>query len=134
MENSDSEFYRNKEIVAKRKRDQELRYKEQSKQNLRKSVSTKIRTTMIGALSVFEDYFGYLWGCGQERELTPNEEKFFQMWEDARAEILDKGNSNLRGAEEEISNYECEWKRYKNEFVIKNQDIRSGNNGRNFQG
>jgi hypothetical protein len=127
---SNMEFYRNKELVAKRKKEQELRYKEQSKQNLRKSVSIKIRTTMIGALSVFEDYFGYLWGHEQETPLNPNQLKFRQMWEDARAEILDKGNSNLRGAEEEISNYECEWKRYHNEFVIKNQDIRSNNNGR----
>lgn len=68
------------------------RYEAHSKENLKDTIQRKFKTTMIGALSVFEEYFGYLWGHGiDERDLTEEELEMKKVWETVRTEILNKG-------------------------------------------
>ena len=56
----------------------------------------------------------------------PSEEqlKAKQLWEQARTEILNNGNSQLRIAQEEIAQYTMTWNRYHIDFVLTppNQD------------
>ena len=89
------------------------RLKEQSRQRLLKIISTKMRTAFIGALSAFEVRFGELWGHGKDvSELTREQKARRQMWEEARQNILNNGNGQLRALELELALYEILWKRY----------------------
>ena len=90
----------------------EERFKEASKTRLSKIAKKKIQTTMIGALSTVEKFFGFLWGHGDSEELTPEQEHMKNLFDEARAEILDRGNSQIRNLETEIAQYDISWKRY----------------------
>lgn len=70
------------------------------------SILTKrFQTTMIGSLYEFEKTFGYLWGYHklEDEELTPQEEKFLDLWEETRNRILNNGNNQLRKSMSELS-------------------------------
>jgi len=62
----------------------------------------RIQTTMIGALDKFEKNFGYLWGHYKEGELTEQEEKFADLWDFTRNQILNQGNTQMRHFNEDI--------------------------------
>lgn len=95
-------------------------YKENSKKRLLNNIKRKFDTTIIGSLATFENIFGYLWGHGKDYDdLTEQEQEFRDMWNDARSQILDKGNFNLRTAQSEISQYTLTWNRYVTKFDIK---------------
>jgi hypothetical protein len=86
-------------------------------------LAKKFKTTMIGAIASFEENFGYLWGHGKPvADLTENETSFREKWELTRTEILNKGNSQLRAALEEINHYDLSWKKYHTTLIIKPQD------------
>ena len=94
------------------KSDKEERYKEVSKQRLLKIGQKKIQTTMIGALSSVEKHFGFLWGHEQEDELTAEQQHVKSLFEEIRAEILDRGNNQIRNLEAELAHYDVSWLRY----------------------
>ena len=56
----------------------------------------RIRTTMIGAISKFENRFGYLWNHFSDDPLTEEQEKFADLWDFTRNEILNQGNQQIR--------------------------------------
>jgi len=66
--------------------------------HIQKNILTKrFQTTMIGSLFEFEQSFGYLWGLDKDdSELTEQQRKFRELWEDTRNEILNNGNNQLR--------------------------------------
>ena len=88
------------------------KFKEASKARFSKIAKKKIQTTMIGSLSTVEKFFGFLWGHGDNDELTPEQEHMKNLFDEARAEILDRGNSQIRNMEAEIAQYDVTWKRY----------------------
>lgn len=92
---------------------------ERSKTKLKKEVKKRIQTTMIGALSSIEKYFGFLWGEEFDNELTKDQERMRDIFEDMRTEILDKGNSQLRNVDAEIENYDVTWNKYHINLPIK---------------
>jgi hypothetical protein len=95
------------------KRSREDRYKEVSKDSLFKASKKKIQTTMIGALSTVEEQFGFLWGFEiPEDQLTPEQKHVKSIFEDVRAKILDRGNTQIRNLESEFVNYEISKKKY----------------------
>lgn len=100
-----------------KKKNQES-YKENSKKRLINNIDKKFKTTMIGSLAVFEKYFGELWGHGNSN-LTEEQKRYRQLWEEARTDILNNGNTQMRIAQEEIAQYTMTWNRYKTEFIIK---------------
>jgi hypothetical protein len=106
------------ERKAKAKQEFENIYKENSKKRLLKNIEKKFKTTMIGALARFEEGFGDLWGHGK-RELTSEELEFRKIWEDVRTEVLNNGNNQLRGAQDEIANYTMSWDKYHTELIVK---------------
>jgi hypothetical protein len=75
-------------------------------QDIATLLKKRFQTTMIGALYEFEKTFGYLWGYDKDEsiELTEKEEKFLDLWEDTRNNILNNGNNQLRKALSEIDN------------------------------
>ena len=95
------------------KKSRQDRYKEVSKDALFKASKKKIQTTMIGALSTIEEQFGFLWGFElPEDQLTPEQKHVKSIFEDVRAKILDRGNTQIRSLESEFVNYEISKKKY----------------------
>jgi hypothetical protein len=90
----------------------EERYKEVSKDKLFKVAVQKIRTTMIGSLSTLEETFGFLWGFNNNEEKTEDQKKLEEIYEQARAEILDRGNTQMRLLESEFVNYDIVRKKH----------------------
>ena len=105
----------------------EQRNKEISKDSLFKSCKKKIQTTMIGALSTLEESFGFLWGFeGPEDELTKEQEHLKDIYEEARAKILDRGNTQIRNLESEFAGFEITKKRYKYTIPVKSPNSLEG--------
>jgi len=89
------------------------KYESDSKTRLFKITSTKIRTAFIGALSAFEQNFGDLWGHRlQDSELTEEQLKWREIWEECRTSILNNGNHQIRAVENEMSQYLISWNRH----------------------
>jgi transcription termination factor Rho len=91
----------------------ESRHKDVSRDKLFKTAKKKIQTTMIGALSTMEEHFGFLWGMDiPEDERAEEQRKIQELYEDARAKILDRGNTQIRNLELEFVNYDITRKQY----------------------
>ena len=120
MDKNSEEILSHYQIAAaqkKHKEQKEERYKEKSKKRLSNIITTKMKTSFIGAISACEDNFGFLWGHKKnEEELTENELAMREIWESLRAQILDNGNSQLRSSINEIDNYNIEWSRFHLDF------------------
>lgn len=71
-----------------------------SDKELLASIQKKFQTTMIGSIAKFEKSFGYLW-----LQDNSNREKFEDIWEYTRNEILNNGNKQSRAAINEITNH-----------------------------
>lgn len=85
---------------------------EVAQEKLRSQLDKSLRTTMIGAVASVEKHFGYLWGHDSDHELTPQELEFKELFENLRTEILDKGNSQIRGLIPIINGFEISKKTY----------------------
>ena len=57
-------------------------------------------------------YFGFLWGHEDGDELTPEQQHMKDLFEEVRAEILDRGNNQVRNLEAEMAHYDISWLRY----------------------
>jgi len=89
------------------------RYKDISKDKLFKAAKKKVQTTMIGALSTLEETFGFLWGIEiTEDQRTEEQKRVHELYEEARAKILDRGNTQIRNLESEFVNYDITRKKY----------------------
>ena len=104
-------------LDLKKKRDE--RYKEVSKDRLFQIAKKKGQTTMIGALDTIEKSFGFLWQT--DAELTQEQVQLKSIFENARSEILDRGNTQIRNLEAEISHYDVSWKRYTMNLPIREE-------------
>ncbi len=100
---------------------------EHDKERLKQVAKSKITTTMVGALASFENRFGRLWGHEKEEgeDLTPQEERFYEIWQDVREEILDRGNAQIGGFNQEADSYNIEKTRYQVKFIQRRQDGRN---------
>jgi hypothetical protein len=91
---------------------------ERSKIRLKKEARKKIQTTMIGSLSSMEKFFGFLWGEDSD-DLTQDQMRMRDIFEDMRTEILDKGNIQIRNMDSEIETYDVIWNKYHINLPIK---------------
>jgi hypothetical protein len=95
------------------KKAREQRSKDASHEALLKHAKKKIQTTMIGSLSDVESFFGFLWSFGSsDSELTEEQKHMKSIYEEVRAKILDRGNTQIRDLELEFINYEISRKKY----------------------
>ena len=109
------------------KQAREERYKDISRDKLFKASKKKIQTTMIGALSTIEEQFGFLWGFDiPESERMPEQKKIHEIYEDTRAKILDRGNTQIRNLESEFAGFEITKKRYKYTIPVKSPNSSEG--------
>jgi transcription termination factor Rho len=125
---SDDKDYNNflkKSINLKNIREE--RRREVSKDSLFKSCKKKIQTTMIGALDTIEKRFGFLWCFENEEELTTEQKQMKDIYDEIRATILDRGNTQIRNLEAEFSGYEVQKKRYQINLPVSN-DSNQGDN------
>tara|TARA_B100000676_G_scaffold141614_1_gene140256 strand:+ start:23158 stop:23565 length:408 start_codon:yes stop_codon:yes gene_type:complete len=111
-QNQDYNSFLQKSLDLKKMREE--RKKEVSRETLFKSSKKKIQTTMIGALSTIEEGFGFLWGFDPDgdTELTEEQRHLKEIYEEARAKILDRGNTQIRNLEIEFSNYDINRKKH----------------------
>lgn len=125
MEEKKTELSHYQLLAARQKQKEESKnkYMEKSKKRLSNIVSTKVKTSFIGAISACENHFGVLWGHGKnDEELDENEIAMREVWEDVRAQILDNGNTQLRAAMNEIDDYTITWNRYSMSIPVKNEE------------
>ena len=98
----------------------EERNRDLSKDKLFKAAKKKIQTTMIGALSTLEGSFGFLWGLDvDEEDKTLEQKKVYEIYEEARAQILDRGNTQIRNLESEFVNYDIVRKKHNITLPVK---------------
>jgi len=102
------------------KKDRDSRLQASSNERLLKIARKKIQTTMIGALSSIEKYFGFLWAHTEGRDLTQEEEHAKELYEKMRSEILDRGNNQARNLEAELAQYEVKWLKYSIKLPVTN--------------
>lgn len=96
----------------------EDKFKYDSRHRLSKILKKKVETTMIGALSSLEEHFSFLW-TGQSGELTPEQQIMYDTFQKVRSEILDKGNTQARNVDAELSQYDIKWLRYSVNIPVK---------------
>jgi|TARA_R100000908_G_C3722379_1_gene124647 transcription termination factor Rho len=105
----------------------EERNKDMSRDKLFKTAKKKIQTTMIGSLSTLESGFGFLWGIEiEDEDRTPEQKKLYEIYEEARAQILDRGNTQIRNLESEFVNYEIVRKKHYINLPVQTGDKNDG--------
>lgn len=88
-----------------------------ARENLSRNVKKRIQTTMIGAIASIEEYFGKFWGKDLD-DPSPSQEKFREIFENLRDEILDKGNSQIRNVDADLAKYEVEEIRFNYQLPV----------------
>lgn len=102
------------ELIRKQSEYKSIRndkYKQDSRDRLSKILKKKVETTMIGALSSIEEHFSFLWTTEGE-SLSPEQKVMYDIFQKVRSEILDKGNTQSRNIDAELSQYDVKWLRY----------------------
>ena len=85
-------------------------YKQSSKERLGKIATTKIKTTMIGAIDSIEQHLGFIF---------EQDSKLREVFDTLRKEILDKGNNQIRNFLVELEQYDVEWLRFRVNLPVK---------------
>ena len=98
-----------KALKKKMQEENQQRYLDESKKRLSKIVETKLKTAFIGALSNFEQEFGFLWGHEQKSGPTEEQEFIKEIWERTRTSVL---------------NHSIEWQRYRTELPVKPMEFK----------
>ena len=124
------DFLRLKKVKEAAKKANQERFAANSTRKLEINLRKKFQTTMVGALAKFEERFGHMWGHGIIIEdLDEEQERYREIWDVVRTEILNNGNNQLRGATEELARYSVVWNGYHADFQIVKQDSQESNDG-----
>jgi len=123
MEKPFSEMLKEK---ANYKEMREEKYRADSRDRLSKILKKKIETTMIGALSSIEEHLGFLWET-KDGQLTEDQVYMKDLYQKVRSEILDKGNTQARNVDAELSQYDVKWLKYTIKMPVIKQTEEEGN-------
>lgn len=123
MEKPFSEMLKDK---ANYKEMREEKYRTDSRDRLSKILKKKIETTMIGALSSIEEHLGFLWDA-KNGQLTEDQVYMKDLYQKVRSEILDKGNTQARNVDAELSQYDVKWLKYTIKMPVIKQTEEEGN-------
>lgn len=96
----------------------EDRFKEDSRERLRRIAAKKFRTCFIFPIAEFEKVFGLeLWGHGlPEESLTPGQRANRERWEQVRTAILNNGNIQSRALQAELDLHSVKYTGYRVEL------------------
>ena len=97
-------------------------FRQKSKENLSSVLKKKIQTTMIGSISSIEQHFGYLLD-GE----TEEHQRMYDLFQELRSDILDKGNHQARNIDAELGQYNIEWLRHTTVLPVLRTDNKGGN-------
>lgn len=116
-------------------------YLKESKKRLNTIIDRKMQTTFIGALSAFQNKFGFLWGdesynyteeteklLEELKKIGLGEDYCYQIWMECREKVLNNGNNQMRAINNELEQYTIEWNRYRLNLPVKPRKS-GGNNG-----
>lgn len=95
------------------------------KERLKFHIEKRVQSTMIGSIARVEKVFGHLWGQDkpENEQLTEQEEKFLDMWEYLRNDILNYGNKQIRSVSEDFNKYGDVFKtNYRYNFKLRKED------------
>ena len=107
----ENDIYNKLQDVSRQSYPTRDKLRKQSKDRVRKMVETRLRTTMIGAISKVEAFLGDKWGHGlKEEQCNPDQLDFYDVWEQCRDEILNVGNKQIRAALADLDSYDVECK------------------------
>ena len=123
MEKPFSEMLKEK---ANYKEMREEKYRTDSRDRLSKILKKKIENTMIGALSSIEEHLGFLWDA-KDGQLTEDQVYMKDLYQKVRSEILDKGNTQARNVDAELSQYDVKWLKYTIKMPVIKQTEEEGN-------
>ena len=123
MEKPFSEMLKDK---ANYKEMREEKYRTDSRDRLSKILKKKIETTMIGALSSIEEHLGFLWDA-KNGQLTEDQVYMKDLYQKVRSEILDKGNTQARNVDAELSQYDVKWLKHTIKMPVIKQTEEEGN-------
>ena len=119
----EDEFIEFRHQAKKRRADSDNTYKDNSNRRLMNIIKKKFDTTIIGSLAAFEERFGDLWGHGLPLEDLDEDQRYWrEQWMETRSKVLDNGNSNLRAAQNEASQYTISWNRYVTNFYRNDEE------------
>ena len=119
----EDEFIEFRHQAKKRRADSDNTYKDNSKRRLMNIIKKKFDTTIIGSLAAFEERFGDLWGHRLPLEDLDEDQRYWrEQWMETRSKVLDNGNSNLRAAQNEASQYTISWNRYVTNFYRNDEE------------
>jgi len=124
MDNDYSNLIRQHSEYKKIKED---KYISDSKDRLSKILKKKVETTMIGALSSIENHFGFLWEVDRDEVPTAEKKLMYELYQKVREEVLNKGNTQARNIDAELSQYNVNWLKYRNVIPVK-ETRKEGNN------
>lgn len=96
--------------MYKQQRDENKKH--QSKTKLTNACISKIKTTMVGAISDIEKHMG---------DIIKTDEGA-QIFDLVRSSILDRGNNQIRALEQEIASYEVTFNQYTLKSVFLKKD------------
>ncbi len=113
----DKEWEDNQREIKEINRLREERQKEGSKRQLEEVAAKRIKTTMIGAIASIEDKFGFLWNFGNPQ--TKDEKDAYEVFQEIRHDILEKGNKQIRDLTGDLQNYTVTFNKFKTHFIFK---------------
>ena len=93
----------------------------QHKRHLLNKIETRFKTILIGSLAKIEDNLGFLWAYDTDDKLTDEQQKYLDIWENLRNEILNHGNYHLREGLDDIEDYFDREERYSYKFIFNDQ-------------
>ena len=116
---NDKEFNSLRALKKKMVEENSKKYDDESGKRLTRIIETKFKTSFIGALSCFEETFGFLWGHNSNEELTEEQQFMKDLWEQTRTSVLNNGNNQIRGWKNEMEQYTIHWDRYQMTLPVK---------------
>lgn len=110
------EYAKLKQLKAEVEKERKTQYKNDSKERLAKIVTTKLKTTMIGAIAAVERHLDAFLQPDENGKINT---KYREAFDKIRQDILDNGNNQIRNVLSEIDQYDIEWLRYRYTLPVK---------------
>lgn len=119
MDSAEDKMYT---INKQRKYEEKLRqqeYNQLSKERLFAIIKKKLQTSFIGSIYEVEEELGFLWGDKKnKKDMTENQQKYFDIFQIMRTNILNKGNDQIRAVANELEQYTITWNANRYEFKL----------------